>query len=108
MAIPAQWGRDRELAPLTSTPTKAAARQACSAMHHRQSQLVFADIQAEGLPHILEHPQQSQPHHKRVHAAREGAITGAPGSGDQRGLHYWAPHDAFYVRPLLSRQGDVA
>lgn len=33
---------------------------------------------------------------------------GMPGSSDQRVLCYWAPQDVYYIRPLLSRPGDLA
>ena len=31
-----------------------------------------------------------------------------PGSGEQRTLHCRAPQNLFFIRPLLSRSGDVA
>lgn len=33
---------------------------------------------------------------------------GVSGSGDHGGLHYWPPQDTFYIRPLLTRAGNIA
>lgn len=37
-----------------------------------------------------------------------GNTSEVPGSGDKGVFYHWAPEDTFYVRPLLSRPGDVA
>lgn len=39
--------------------------------------------------------------------AQTGDTPEAPNSGDQEGLHYKAPQNLFYTRPLISRPGDI-
>ena len=53
------------------------------------------------------HHQLLLSHKRRAQATHPGYITGAPGSGDQGGLCYRAPQNAFCIMPLLSGPGDV-
>lgn len=51
-------------------------------------------------------PTHQPSHNRRVHIYHTGDSPGVSGSGSQEALPYWAPHDAYYKRPLPSRPGD--
>ena len=46
-------------------------------------------------------------HNRRVHAAHTWDTPGAPGSGDQGGLHHWTSKDTFYIRRPLFRDWEM-
>ena len=47
-------------------------------------------------------------HNSRVHTAHIGDSSGAPGSSEQGAVHYSTPYSLFFIRPWLSKSGDVA
>ena len=47
-------------------------------------------------------------HNSRVHTKHKADIPEVPGSGEEGTLYCRALMDLFFIRPLLSRAGDVS
>lgn len=67
----------------------------------------LATTQARGHPYLPLCAQHLWIHHKREHIVHTGGNLGAPGSGGQWRLHFWALPDILY-KVTISILGDIA